>query len=207
VPDYIETTPIVASKLLVVEGKDDQLFFESLLKDINKTDIQVLPYGGKTKLRSYLTALSINEAFITKVNTLVVIRDADSNATSTFQSACSALTNAGLNVPAAPLTLTNSPVKTGIIILPPNDNQGKLEDICLKSVRDDKATTCVDGYFNCLQELTSFTMPKDISKAKVHAFLASRYKADLRLGEAAQAGYWPLNHIAFNPIRSFLSTL
>ncbi len=45
------------------------------------------------------------------------------------------------------------------------------------------------------------------SNARLHAFLASRYKPDLRLGTAAQAGYWPLTDPAFQSLVDFLHML
>jgi len=49
--------------------------------------------------------------------------------------------------------------------------------------------------------------PDAPSVAKVHAFLASRYKPKLDLGIAAEEGYWPLDHSSFERVRDFLSTL
>jgi hypothetical protein len=46
--------------------------------------------------------------------------------------------------------------------------------------------------------------PQDLSKAKVHAFLASRREPDLRLGEAAEKGYWPLDSESFTSIKELL---
>jgi hypothetical protein len=50
-------------------------------------------------------------------------------------------------------------------------------------------------------------LPTQPSTAKVQVFLASRSKPDLKLGEAAQAGYWPLDHPAFDQVRAFLQML
>jgi len=50
-------------------------------------------------------------------------------------------------------------------------------------------------------------LPDAPSVAKVHTFLASRYKPDLDLGIAAQEGYWQLDHPAFAQVKQFLSTL
>jgi hypothetical protein len=206
-PTCAEALQIASPRILVVEGIDDKLLFESLLTDMDRHDIQVLPIGGKTQLSGNLRALVINEAFMTSVNTLVVARDADSDADCAFRSVCGCLANAGLTVPTKPMTLTGSRVRTGILIIPPDANRGKLEDVCLESVRDDVTTACVNAFFDCLGQLQSYTMPRDISKAKVHAFLSSRPEPDKRLGEAAQAGYWSLRSVAFDPIREFLSTL
>ena len=38
-------------KLLIVEGRDEQFFFDAALRDhLGLTDIQVMPIGGKTRL-------------------------------------------------------------------------------------------------------------------------------------------------------------
>ena len=50
-------------------------------------------------------------------------------------------------------------------------------------------------------------MPKDMAKAEVHAFLASREEPDKRLGEAAEAGYWPLGDPAFGHLKNFVLNL
>jgi hypothetical protein len=46
-----------------------------------------------------------------------------------------------------------------------------------------------------------------MSKACVHAWLASKERPDKRLGEAAQAGYWPFEHSAFDALSQFLLSL
>lgn len=50
-------------------------------------------------------------------------------------------------------------------------------------------------------------MPYNMAKAKVHTFLASRIEPDKRLGEAAQAGYWPFNDPVFDPLKNFILNL
>jgi hypothetical protein len=67
-----------------------------------------------------------------------------------------------------------------------------------------------DAHFEHLQKRLAEHLPglpDAPSVAKVHAFLASRYKPDLDLGIAAQAGYWQLDHAAFAQIKQFLSAL
>jgi len=64
----------------------------------------------------------------------------------------------------------------------------------------------VEQYFECLQQ-EELPLPDNMSKAKVQVFLASRRKAGLRLGEAAQAGYWPWDAKAFEHVRDFLQRI
>ena len=50
-------------------------------------------------------------------------------------------------------------------------------------------------------------LPEAPSVPQVHTFLASRYKPNLDLGVAAQAGYWPFDHPAFAQAKQFLQML
>ena len=46
------------SRLLIVEGRDEEMFFGAVMRDhLGRSDIQILPIGGKTNLRVNLTGL------------------------------------------------------------------------------------------------------------------------------------------------------
>ena len=206
-PVSLGKTKITKNKILVVEGKDEENFFEAYLKFLSISDIQILPIGGKTRLADYLEVLTIDPSFISMVNVLAIIRDADNNATSAFQSVCSALNNCRLPVPQKPLESADSNLKVNVMIMPPGSASGELEDLCLQSVSSDPAIPCLDSYFYCLLKLQNFYQPVNISKAKVHAFLASRVEPDKRLGEAALASYWPFNNSVFDSLKNFICSL
>ena len=56
--------PITLSKVLIVEGRDEELFFTAALKKhLSISDIQVLPIGGKTLLTGSLKALKNDPGF------------------------------------------------------------------------------------------------------------------------------------------------
>ena len=199
---------ITKSKILIVEGRDEANFFKAYFKDnLFISDIQVLPIGGKTLLSNRLEVLVKESNFISTVQVLAIIRDADDNANSAFQSVCSALENSELPIPSAPLQAVEGNPTVNVMITPPNSLSGKLEDLCLQSVSSDPAIHCLHSYFSCLQTIPDFSMPRDISKAKVHAFLSSRIESDLRLGEAALASYWPFDNAVFNPLKNFILSL
>lgn len=201
------TKPITESKILIVEGKDEERFFNAYLTFLSITGIQVLPIGGKYRLPGALKALSIDSNFMSKVTVLAIIRDADINATSTFQSVCHALFRANLPVPSSVLQPTGSNPMVIVMIIPPSSTSGELEDICLQVVSSDPAMACVDSYVSCLQSLPSFSIPEKLSKTRVQVFLSSRDEPGKRLGEAAEAGYWPFDSAAFNPLKDFLLSL
>jgi hypothetical protein len=92
------------------------------------------------------------------------------------------------------------------MILPEENTPGMLEDLCLRAVAQDPAMLCVEQYFQCLQQ-RGLSLPHNRSKAKVQAFLASRPEAGKRLGEAAQARYWPWDDKAFEQVRNFLQQI
>ncbi len=207
-PFNLGSVQITKNKILIVEGVDEVNFFRAYLeKHLSIFDIQIIPIGGKTLLPDYLDVLIIDPNFISKVQVLAITRDADNSSTSAFESVCSALNKAKLPIPNAPLQAVGKNPIVNVMIIPPGSSSGKLEDLCLQSISSDSALPCLNSYFSCLQALPGFSMPLDISKAKVHAFLSSRIEADKRLGEAALASYWPFNNIVFDPLKSFILSL
>lgn len=90
-------------------------------------------------------------------------------------------------------------------IVLPEAARGALEDLCLAAVAGDPAMACVEGYFECLD--SRGMLPRQISKGKLHAFLASRETPGRRLGEAAKAGDWPWDSDAFDGVKAFLRTV
>ena len=197
--------PITGPKVLIVEGEDEKRLFSELIAYLNLPDIEIRDIGGKTKFRRNIRALAITSGF-DMVASVGVIRDADDNPAGAFQSVCDALQDAGLARPTEPLQPVGDSPRITVMILPDGETSGMLEDLCLESVEEDPAMRCVDEYFKCLQERLE-GLPRNLSKAKVHAFLASRERPGLRLGEAAQKRYWPWEHPAFEQVKRFLSIL
>ncbi len=93
-------------------------------------------------------------------------------------------------------------------LIVPHDGQGTMmEDVCLESVRTDPAMECVNNYFECVSQ-ANIPGPRNwSSKARAHAFLASRERPDLRLGEAAESGVWDFDSEAFSPMKDLLGML
>ena len=190
--------------VLVVEGEEDKFFFEAFTEYLGLGQIQIVPLGGKTELRRNLSTLIITSGH-ENILSLAVVRDADLNAASAFQSVCDALKAVGLPAPTRPLVSTGQNPQVTVMILPQEGVNGMLEDLCLRSVAEDSAAPCVDQYFECLQE-RNVPSAQNMSKARVQVFLASKEKT-LRLGEAAKAGYWPFSDVAFAQVKSFLQQI
>jgi hypothetical protein len=196
---------ITQPNLLVVEGKEEELFFGALIKHLELQNVQVMGIGGKATLRQNLKALTLSPHFA-DVIFLGVVRDANNDPGAAFQSVRDALHAMNLPAPERPLVPAGDSPRVAVMILPEEGVAGMLEDLCLRSVMQDPAMYCVEQYFECLRR-EGLSLPDNMSKAKVQVFLASRRRAGLRLGEAAQAGYWPWESEAFQQVRKFLQLI
>ena len=191
-----------------MEGQDDRRFFEALLKHYGIPDFQVLQIAGASNLSRRLDALRSAEEFGT-VTALGVVRDANGNRDGAFQSVHDALRAAGFPVPSKPLVLADGQPRVSVMIMPPDEVKAgrMLEDLCLAAVADDPAIQCVDEYFKCLDQQGISQNEIVIPKARLHAFLASRERPGLRLGEAADKNEIPLKSPVFKPVTDFLRQL
>lgn len=196
---------IEQEKLLVVEGADDARLFKALMKYIGVSEIQVLNADGKDKIRKMLKVIPSSPGY-SKVTSIGVVRDADANAGSAFQSVRDALRDANLPVPDAPLSLVEGGIRVAVLIAPHGKPSGAIEDVCLESVAGDAAMGCVQDYLSCLND-NAVEQPNNLRKAEAQAFLASRERPGLRLGDAASAGYWDFEHSAFEAFKRLLGML
>ena len=193
-------------KMLLVEGESDRRFFETLLGRLFSTEtIQVERYGGKFALREFLRLLQISPDY-PMVDSIGVTRDADESSASAFQSVRSLLMSAGLDAPDEPMVATRGRPRISVFILPNCESAGMLETLCLSAVECDPAMPCVEQFLQCLEENANLPS-NNPDKARAHAFLASRTKPELRVGEAAEAGHWQLDSPVFEPLKSFLLAL
>lgn len=186
--------------LLVVEGKEDVAFFGAIIKYLSLTNIQVKDIGGKTQLPTRLEEVSKQREFLDNIVVLGIIHDADNSSQSAFQSVSSALNKAGLPVPKKQLQVTSGAPRVSVMIVPNGKSSGILEDVCLASITDEKVIVCVDQYFECVPDKHKTHV---LSKAQLQVYLAAK-EPELRLGEAAEKGFWDWNHPAFDPIKDFL---
>ena len=199
------TIRVELTKQLLVEGSDEALLFPRFLQHLEIASVQVQNYQGKDNLGNFLRDI-IDTIGFDDVESMRIVRDADTNANSALQSVQSHLQNAGLSVPRNLLTSVGQSPRVSIFIMPDNSGIGALEDLCLAALVDDPATHCVTDFIQCVNE-TVATPPQNQAKARMHAFLASREDPELRLGEAAQRGYIPMEHPAFTDLAQFLRNL
>ncbi len=191
-------------KVLTVEGKDEVKFFNALLKYIGITGFEIRHVNGKGNFKSKLPALVRSSGF-SDVQVLAVIRDADADASGAFESIKNILKKEGLNPPSQMNQFSNGKPTIGIFIMPGNSDTGMLENLCLKTVKNDPAMECVKAFINCVSKLKE--PPHNMPKAEAQAFLAAMPKIANSVGLGAQKGYWNFDSNEIADLKSFINTL
>ena len=192
-------------KLLIGEGKDEVQIFGALLSHLGLNDVNVEDYGGKDKLPDYLDVLSLRPGFA-ELESLGVTRDADADALGAFASISNYLRQHEFVAPASSGNIEAGMPRVGIIILPDGQQPGMLENLVLEALREDPLTECINRYFECVGAVRGNPL-RQISKARVHAWLAAQDPPDMRLGIAAQKGVIPWDSPSFEQLRNFLTAL
>ncbi len=213
-----QSDEITEPHLLLVEGINDAILFERLARYYELDRVQIINAEGKDNFGKELKLVKLrsNRFRVPVVKSIGIARDADEDASAAHQSVCRALHSVGLSVNREKLEPVEGAPRVIILILPGNGKLGALETVCLDSVKGEPMMSCVNEFSECVEKewvkqlkaresVPSFAK---LHKMKAHAFLASNYDdPELRLGEAAQKGVWPLGHHAFEGIKAFLTQL
>ncbi|MGV8120130.1 MAG: DUF3226 domain-containing protein [Candidatus Xenobiia bacterium LiM19] len=198
-------TEINKSTIIVVEGADEENLFESLLKKLGVSDYDVKKVEGKGNFKTKLPTLIKGSGFRSNVKTLLVVRDADENAESAFESIKNIIKKAGLKAPPKPGEFSKGVPRIGIFIMPGSSDKGMLEDLCLRSVEKHPAMKCVNEFSNCISKLD--IPPRNLSKARAQAFLAAMPEIINCVGLGGRKNYWDFDSPAFSDLREFLKKL
>ena len=213
--------------LLLVEGSDDEVFFKKLMQHMQIDDeIHIVPYGGKTKLSSYLLAILNDTNYPNNRKHIGIVRDSDRNSNA-FDSVTSALEFANKNrgtvhkfsIPTAAQTRSAEAPYVSVLTLPP-DEQGTLEDVVMDALKADPIMPCVESYFECLTPLMTNVSEERRSKSRLSVFVSGKVidldEASNRdskrkfLREAVAMNWWKpelWKHPKLKPIEDFLRLL
>jgi hypothetical protein len=192
------------STLLLVEGKWDKEVFEALAIHLG-LDMQVVFVGSYPEFEPVLRVLLALDNF-SKVITIGIVRDADDDAEASFKYIQNVLNATGFSVPDKPMVSEGSSPAIAIMIVPPNgEGTGRmLEDLCFESVVNDAASKCINAYFDCLEDEGITVAPENIAKAKVQAFVASRYDPQKPEDKIIHIEHWIWNSPVFDIVKDFL---
>ncbi len=196
---------ITLEKVLLVEGMDAFQFFKALLRHLNLlTEIEIRNFGGINQL-DFLETLMITDGF-DRLNSFAIVRDAESNAISAFQTVSDLLSRVGLSVPKQPMAIAQGDPVVSVFILPDCVNSGMLETLLYQAIDDDPATSCIEELLQCLVE-KGVALPTNMDKARVHTFLSSKSPPGLLIGQAAHRGFWPWENSTFDGLKEFLKQI
>ncbi len=195
---------IRSKRLLVVEGQDEINFFSWLLDHMNITGLDVTDVGGIDQFKTKFPALRKTTGF-SGIESVAIVRDADRDATSAFLSISNILRKEGLKPPDMPNQFSESVPKVGVFIMPGDADQGMIEDLCLRTVKDHPLLKCVDSFVDCISDIDM--RPKNISKCKAQAFLAAMPEIVCRVGLGAKKGYWDFDSEELYNLKCFLKEL
>ncbi len=200
--------------VFVVEGKDDESLFLELKRNYDSEDrIQIIKMNGKDNLKSVIISISKdpNRRQISKIGFVLDADNAFNKELNTLRQRISQ--HFGIVSPVLPgmftraegdnITIGGSDTEIGVYIFPNNRDNGILEDLCLQAISDDPATECIEHFTNCLAELESDKKPKNMKKAKMRAFCASRVENTEYIGRAFQKKYLDVNHPVFEEFKNF----
>jgi len=205
--------------VLLVEGKDEEYFFECYLRHLGFDDVQTIPVGGKYNFKQEFPLFILDSDF-NKVKGYAIIRDADEDINSTFQSIVGLLKKYGQSIPEKVFDFNSDKgKKVGIYIMPGVVSGKMLEDLFLEIVKESPVFTCVEEYIECLNANTNkkesndelekdkFYFPKNLSKAKLHAYLSGMYEDVQHLGVATEKKYLDLDSPVLDHLKQFIEQL
>ena len=209
----MNTTPkrIHKKKLLLVEGKDEEVFFTELFKKTDIQDTQIISSGGKQQFKKIFPGI-INTPDFDKLQSLAVIQDADKDPSAAFESICSVLSKNKMKPPNQQGVFTDDTPRIAVFTIPDGKNTGKLESLCLSTVKSEPVMDCVDSFMDCVEQQSQsgagkYKSPKDKHKARCKAFLSAMEEDISSLGIATQKKYWDLDSEKLQPLKSFLKQL
>jgi hypothetical protein len=169
------------SRLLVVEGKEDQEFFIQLAKHMDVLDgwpLLIEQLEGKSNFREYLLALTRHPRF-GKLSAIGIVRDADFG-TNSFQSVQDTIRSANrmnarqLPVPQQVMEFAPGTPNTGVLILPSSHREGMIEDLVMDLFQDDPVNLCVETFFTCLRENSLPISQERLPKARLRTFITGK---------------------------------
>ena len=176
------------TRLLMVEGPDDIMFFERLASHLagkaqeflDLTDFEILPFGGAQNLVNALELLARDQRY-GKVSHIGIVRDSDYN-TDAFASVCSAINifnnqppTTNMPVPRKVFLPTEESPRVSVLTMPLNSD-GTLESVVLSALKDDATMSCVNDYFTCIENADTRTdlAENRLPKSKLAVLIAGK---------------------------------
>ncbi|MDY0194116.1 MAG: hypothetical protein RBR93_11445 [Aliarcobacter butzleri] len=199
---------IKKTKLLLVEGIDALHFFIAALDYYKIDHIQVLDFGGIKQLEDYIKILKLLDNYDI-VETIVIVRDAETDANGAVTSVSNILKRNFSNPPLKPFSYASTEKRLAFMIFPGFDADGNLlngtlEDLCLGTV-DNDLKNISNEFIDNLNQSYNF---KCIHKTKLHNYLTINDKfVGSKIGEASKYGAWKWEHSSLTYYKNILEEM
>lgn len=214
------------TRLLLVEGKEDQEFFIQLgthLKIIDNWPLRIVQYGGASSLKERIRTLARPDT-MEQIERIGIVRDADFN-TNALRSVQDAIRHSNerntlqLDIPQRVMEATEGSPSINVLTLPSAGREGMLEDLLMDVLSSDPVTACVDEYFDCLSRKGLDILQHKRSRARLRAFVTGKNASDGAEGDDSEKlylsdvfrmswwkdGFW--DHTTFSEAIEFLTQL
>ena len=214
------------SRLLIVEGKEDQEFIIQLATQMNVIDgwpMHIEQLGGKGNFGEYLRALTRHPRF-RQLSTIGIVLDADFGG-NTFQSVRDKIRSANernprkLPVPKRAMELAEGSPDIIVLVLPSSEREGMIEDLLMDVFDEDPVSKCVDTFINCLCDEEVAISQERLPKARLRTFITGKnigaelegddsdrhYLSDVFRMSWWQDDFW--DYPLFNEAKAFLTQL
>ncbi len=181
-----ELIPDGITRLLLVEGNDDEVFFRNFVDHLAASsdtrllvsEFAIIQYGGRTQLTLRLRELKKAENF-ELITHLSIVRDSDfnTNALRSIQDRIRTVNKEGaprIDIPDHPIVPTTGAPKVSVLIVPSADRDGMLDDLVMDALQVDPIANCVHNYFDCLEDNQIAIVPEKRSKAQIRVFLIGK---------------------------------
>ena len=190
------------SKVLLVEGKDEESVIASIARRAGRGDIEAREVGGKFQLANKFGPAVMQSSFRSVAKSLGVIQDANGDANAAFARVANVLKKHEFPCPPGSGQFVDGKIRVGVLILPGDASNGYLEDMFLASFAGTPDLACVEAFAACCLPRRAFN-----SKERAHALLVALGAPQTRLGRAFDADQLNADAAAYGPLREFVLTL
>ena len=181
-----ELIPDGITRLLLVEGNDDEIFFRNYVDHLAASpdtrllvsEFAIIQYGGRSQLTLRLRDLKKADNF-EHITHIGIVRDSDFNtdALRSVQDRIRTVNKEGppiIDIPDHPFMPTIGDPRVSVLIVPSSEREGMLDDLVMDALAVDPIANCVHNYFDCLEETQVAIVPEKRSKAQIRVFLIGK---------------------------------
>ncbi len=191
--------------LFLVEGQDDAMLLDILLEELGASEgeASIVVCGGKEGIGRHLPLLVKSSTFRFKVNSVSILRDADTDANTAIKEVHKHLKKQNLPLPLAAEVITSGGKRFGLYLFPKAGQCGDLETLALELAPQSVALTNAHRY---IEEVAGVSAGlSKLSKRKVQTYLAG-HSAEIRptVGWAFKDRTIPVSNQLVPELSSFL---